>query len=340
MLGQPVSMLIPEVVGFHLTGALSRGDHRHRSRPHRHPDAARQGRGRPLRRILRPGRLGALGRRPRDHRQHGARIWRDLRLLPDRPQDARIYAPDRPARGAGRAGRGLCQGAGHVARGGRRRRAGLHRHAARSTCRRVEPCLAGPKRPQDRVPALPASTRSSSPISPRNMAIRSAELAERFRSRTGRLVRSARRRGGGHDDLGHGDVVIAAITSCTNTSNPSVLVAAGLVARKARANGLESQALGEDQRSRRARKVVTDYLDQAGLQEDLDAIGFNLVGYGCTTCIGNSGPLPDADQRRDQQERPRRRLACSRATAISRAACRPTCAPIISPRRRSSSPMR
>ena len=83
------------------------GDHRHRSGAHRHPDAARQGRGRPLRRIFRPGRLGALGRRPRDHRQHGARIWRDLRLLPGRRQDARLYAPHRPARGRHRAHRGL-----------------------------------------------------------------------------------------------------------------------------------------------------------------------------------------------------------------------------------------
>src|SRR6185369_8252885 len=97
--------------------------------------------------------------------------------------------------------------------------------------------------------------------------------------------------GMGHD-LGHGDVVIAAITSCTNTSNPSVLVAAGLVARKARALGLERKPWVKTSLAPGS-QVVTDYLAKAGLQEDLDAVGFNLVGYGCTTCIGNSGPLPE-----------------------------------------------
>ena len=94
-------------------------------------------------------------------------------------------------------------------------------------------------------------------------------------------------------DIGHGDVVIAAITSCTNTSNPSVLVAAGLVARKARALGLDSKPWVKTSLAPGS-QVVTDYLDRAGLSEDLNAIGFDLVGYGCTTCIGNSGPLPEA----------------------------------------------
>lgn len=91
-------------------------------------------------------------------------------------------------------------------------------------------------------------------------------------------------------DIGDGDVVIAAITSCTNTSNPSVLVAAGLVARKARALGLKPKPWVKTSLAPGS-QVVTDYLNKAGLTEDLDAIGFNLVGYGCTTCIGNSGPL-------------------------------------------------
>ena len=90
--------------------------------------------------------------------------------------------------------------------------------------------------------------------------------------------------------LNDGSVVIAAITSCTNTSNPSVLVAAGLVARKARALGLSRKAWVKTSLAPGSR-VVTDYLDKAGLTEDLDAIGFHTVGYGCTTCIGNSGPL-------------------------------------------------
>ena len=94
-------------------------------------------------------------------------------------------------------------------------------------------------------------------------------------------------------DLGHGDVVIAAITSCTNTSNPSVLIAAGLVARNARAKGLKVKPWVKTSLAPGS-QVVTDYLAKAGLQGDLDALGFNLTGYGCTTCIGNSGPLPEA----------------------------------------------
>ncbi|WOE76196.1 aconitate hydratase AcnA [Alterisphingorhabdus coralli] len=92
-------------------------------------------------------------------------------------------------------------------------------------------------------------------------------------------------------DLGHGDVTIAAITSCTNTSNPNVLIAAGLVARKAREKGLQRKPWVKSSLAPGS-QVVTDYLDKAGLSDDLDYLGFNLVGYGCTTCIGNSGPLP------------------------------------------------
>ncbi len=94
-------------------------------------------------------------------------------------------------------------------------------------------------------------------------------------------------------EITHGDVVIAAITSCTNTSNPSVLVAAGLVARKAHAKGLRPKPWVKTSLAPGS-QVVTEYLEKSGLQADLDAIGFNLVGYGCTTCIGNSGPLEDA----------------------------------------------
>ena len=93
-------------------------------------------------------------------------------------------------------------------------------------------------------------------------------------------------------DLGHGDVVIAAITSCTNTSNPSVLIAAGLVARNAHKKGLKAKPWVKTSLAPGS-QVVTDYLAKANLQGDLDALGFNLAGYGCTTCIGNSGPLPD-----------------------------------------------
>ncbi len=139
----------------------------------------------------------------------------------------------------------------------------------------VEPSLAGPKRPQDRV--------------------RLSEVDEMFNAELdgtyNKALDAPRVAVDGRDvDLGHGDVMIAAITSCTNTSNPSVLVAAGLVARKARALGLDSKPWVKTSLAPGS-QVVTDYLDAAGLSEDLNAIGFNLVGYGCTTCIGNSGPL-------------------------------------------------
>ncbi len=139
---------------------------------------------------------------------------------------------------------------------------------------RVVPSLAGPKRPQDRV-ALP-------------------DVDELFNADLARLYnKSAPERvpvEGRPHDIGDGDVVIAAITSCTNTSNPDVLIAAGLVARKARAKGLKPKPWVKTSLAPGS-QVVTDYLEKAGLQADLDALGFDLVGYGCTTCIGNSGPL-------------------------------------------------
>ena len=117
--------------------------------------------------------------------------------------------------------------------------------------------------------------------------------------------------------------MIAAITSCTNTSNPSVLIAAGLVARNARAKGLKAKPWVKTSLAPGS-QVVTDYLAKAGLQDDLDALGFNLAGYGCTTCIGNSGPLPDPIADAVRGERPGGRRRCCRATATSRAASTPT----------------
>jgi aconitate hydratase len=142
----------------------------------------------------------------------------------------------------------------------------------------VQPSLAGPKRPQDKV----------------MLANMGKEFAAALVGEYGHGCDAAERYpvAGESYDIGHGDVVIAAITSCTNTSNPSVLIAAGLVARKARALGLDSKPWVKTSLAPGS-QVVTDYLDAAGLTEDLNAIGFNLVGYGCTTCIGNSGPLPE-----------------------------------------------
>ncbi|WP_268234960.1 aconitase family protein, partial [Sphingomonas metalli] len=136
------------------------------------------------------------------------------------------------------------------------------------------PSLAGPKRPQDKVVLT--------------------EVDDLFNDELHKLYGKAEPRrvpvdGEGHD-IGDGDVVIAAITSCTNTSNPSVLVAAGLVAKKAHERGLKPKPWVKTSLAPGS-QVVTDYLEKAGLQEHLDAVGFDLVGYGCTTCIGNSGPL-------------------------------------------------
>jgi len=143
----------------------------------------------------------------------------------------------------------------------------------------VLPSLAGPKRPQDKV--LLSSAASAFAES----------LAGEFGKKEGADVRVPV--AGEKFDVGHGDVVIAAITSCTNTSNPSVLIAAGLLAKNAIAKGLSVKPWVKTSLAPGS-QVVTDYLAKAGLQKHLDALGFNLVGYGCTTCIGNSGPLPEA----------------------------------------------
>ncbi|MCP1468824.1 aconitate hydratase [Sphingobium sp. OAS761] len=139
----------------------------------------------------------------------------------------------------------------------------------------VVPSLAGPKRPQDRV-ALP-------------------DVDDVFNADMSSVYKKVQQRvpvEGKDFDIGDGDVTIAAITSCTNTSNPGVLVAAGLVAKKANELGLKPKPWVKTSLAPGS-QVVTDYLEKAGLQSHLDAVGFNLVGYGCTTCIGNSGPLAE-----------------------------------------------
>ncbi len=146
----------------------------------------------------------------------------------------------------------------------------------------VEPSLAGPKRPQDRVALSNAGP----------------AFAEVFDSLAGgKTTPDAKADVPGKEyNIANGDVVIAAITSCTNTSNPSVMVAAGLVARKAREKGLKVKPWVKTSLAPGS-KVVTEYLERSNLQGDLDAMGFQLVGYGCTTCIGNSGPLlPEIEQ--------------------------------------------
>jgi len=165
----------------------------------------------------------------------------------------------------------------------------------------VEPALAGPKRPQDRIDlsGMKAQWREDlvNTFGKANPAavgtISEWEDAKGpVGDETGEDDRVLVDYDGQRFSLTDGDVVIAAITSCTNTSNPSVMVGAGLVARKARQRGLTRQPWVKTSLAPGS-KVVTDYLDRAGLTEDLEAAGFYLVGYGCTTCIGNSGPLPD-----------------------------------------------
>src|SRR5690606_8675323 len=142
----------------------------------------------------------------------------------------------------------------------------------------VVPSIAGPKRPQDRVPLKGAGA-----------AFREA-LETEFGKTDGVSQRYPVE--GTNFDIGHGDIVLAAITSCTNTSNPSVMLAAGLVARNAVARGLKVKPWVKTSLAPGS-QVVTDYLAKAGLQDDLDKLGFDVVAYGCTTCIGNSGPVPE-----------------------------------------------
>jgi aconitate hydratase len=153
----------------------------------------------------------------------------------------------------------------------------------------VQPSLAGPKRPQDRVELKSVKAEffksMAAPLGNTSFGMPSDKIFGCFGT-----VRHAD--GSTPSRITHGAVVIAAITSCTNTSNPDVLIAAGLVARKARALGLTRKPWVKTSLAPGS-KVVTAYLDKAGLSADLDAIGFNTVGYGCTTCIGNSGPLPE-----------------------------------------------
>ncbi len=189
----------------------------------------------------------------------------------------------------------------------------------------VEPSLAGPKRPQDRVSlseaqeAFRESLKAYVPDDGEQPDAQDEAVAESYPASdppandpgrvapvaapqlppagaTGTLARNgsavAVTLDGEQFDLDHGDVVIAAITSCTNTSNPSVMIGAGILARNAVARGLRSKPWVKTSLAPGS-KVVTEYLNRAGLTEPLETLGFNLVGYGCTTCIGNSGPLPD-----------------------------------------------
>jgi aconitate hydratase len=276
MLGQPVSMLIPEVVGFKLTGTLSEGMTA--------TDLVLT-----VTQMLR--KKGVVGRFVEFY---GPGL--DNLSLADRATIANM-APEYGAtcgffpvdtqtldylRLTGREAHRIALVEAYARAQGMWRDAGSPDPVFTDTLAldlgAVLPSLAGPRRPQDRVLLNQADEAFE------------AELIGGYgkgANPDARVPVAA----SGHD-LGHGDVVIAAITSCTNTSNPSVLVAAGLVARKARALGLQRKPWVKSSFAPGS-QVVTDYFDRAGLTADMDALGFNLVGYGCTTCIGNSGPLPE-----------------------------------------------
>ena len=275
MLGQPISMLIPEVVGFRLTGALTEGVTA--------TDLV-------LRVVEMLRRRGVVGKFVEFF---GGGL--DALSLADRATIANM-APEYGAtcgffpfdgetinylRLTGRPAATVAlveayakeQGLWREGEGG-----AAYTDELSLDLGAVAPSLAGPKRPQDRVAMADLGAAFNGAL--------------QLQGRAGAADARVRIPGSQHT-LGHGAVVIAAITSCTNTSNPAVMLGAGLVAKKALAKGLRvppwvktSLAPGS--------KVVTEYLAKTGLQDALDALGFNLVGYGCTTCIGNSGPLPEA----------------------------------------------
>ncbi len=277
MLGQPVSMLIPDVVGFKLTGKLPEGITA--------TDLVLT-----VTQMLR--KQGVVGKFVEFYGDGLA----DLPLA-DRATIANM-APEYGAtcgffpvdeitldymRLTGRSDEQVLLVEAYAKAQGLWRKPGdepVFTHSLELNMSTVEPCLAGPKRPQDRVTL--------------------SRVAEEFKKATS-LEPGGKKDKADHVvckvkkkscDLQHGAVVIAAITSCTNTSNPSVLVAAGLLAKKAVEKGLRTKAWVKTSLAPGS-KVVTDYLNHTGLTPHLEKLGFNLVGYGCTTCIGNSGPLPE-----------------------------------------------
>jgi aconitate hydratase len=283
MLGQPVSMILPEVVGFHLTGALKEGITA--------TDLVLT-----VTQMLRA--KGVVGRfveffGPGVSALSVADRATIANMAPEYGATCGFFPIDAKTldymRLTGRTEEAIALTEAYCKAQGMWFEDGADDPVFTETLRldmsSVEPSLAGPKRPQDKVLLSEVDEEFRANFTT-EYGHPEAELPARFDV-------DAPNADGVKHDIGHGDVVIAAITSCTNTSNPSVLVAAGLVARKARALGLDSKPWVKTSLAPGS-QVVTDYLDRAGLSEDLNAIGFDLVGYGCTTCIGNSGPLPEA----------------------------------------------
>jgi aconitate hydratase len=276
MLGQPISMVIPEVVGFKLTGQLPEG-------------ATATDLVLTVTQMLRAkGVVGKFVEFYGDGLDHLPLADRATigNMSPEYGATCGIFPIDQLTldylRLTGRAPERIALVEAYAKTQGMWRSSGAEDPVYSDTLEldlgTVEPSLAGPRRPQDRVP-LRGAKAAFDDVLP-------SMLAQDTRP-------DARVPVAGMDhELGHGDVVIAAITSCTNTSNPSVMLGAGLLARKARERGLKPKPYVKTSLAPGS-KVVTDYLEGTGLMDDLDALGFDLVGYGCTTCIGNSGPLPE-----------------------------------------------
>ncbi len=294
MLGQPVSMLIPEVVGFKLTGAMREGTTA--------TDLV-------LKVVQMLRKHGVVNKFVEFY---GAGL--DHLPLADRATIANM-APEygatcgffpiddetiRYLRGTGREESRIALVAAYAKANGMWRDAGydpIYTSTLHLDMGEIVPAISGPKRPQDYTPLTTAAAGFYRTVADyrgvdasaaaKDMASEGAVMVAPVDVRKSAAV-------AGHDyKLRDGSVVIASITSCTNTSNPYVMIGAGLVARKARALGLKSKPWVKTSLAPGS-QVVSEYLEAAGLQDDLDAVGFNLVGYGCTTCIGNSGPLDPA----------------------------------------------
>jgi aconitate hydratase len=274
MLGQPISMLIPDVVGFELTGELKEGITA--------TDLVLT----VVQMLRKKGVVGKFVEFYGDGLDHLSLADRATiaNMAPEYGATCGFFPIDAEAihylRLSGRDDDTVALVEAYCRAQGMWREAGTPAPQFTDTLHlelgSVEPSLAGPKRPQDRVAMRDLKTAFDEAL----------ELA----GKAGEQDKAVEVRGEDYT-LSHGDVVIAAITSCTNTSNPAVMLGAGLVAKKALEKGLKVKPWVKTSLAPGS-KVVTEYLDASDLQDDLDALGFNLVGYGCTTCIGNSGPLP------------------------------------------------
>ena len=277
MLGQPIPMLIPEVIGFHLTGALPEG-------------ATATDLVLTVTQMLR--KKGVVGKFVEYYGEGLASLTVEdqatlANMAPEYGATCGFFPVTRATidylAATGRDAERVALVEAYAKQQGLWFEPGMEHPVFSDTLEldlaTIEPSLAGPKRPQDRVLLSNAAA-----------AFRESLLGEFGKTEEDLPARVAVE--GAEHDIGNGDVVIAAITSCTNTSNPSVLIAAGLLAKNAVSKGLKVKPWVKTSLAPGS-QVVTDYLTKAGLTKPLDALGFNLVGYGCTTCIGNSGPLAE-----------------------------------------------